>query len=184
VTSLIDLAAGSKVAWVLAAPSDAVIVLATTGGNGLSCVSSDWIGRNRSGKSFLTIEPNDAVLRPVLLGSEAAGNGTLRFACLSSGGRLLTYPVSQVKVLRSGGRGSSLMALEAGEQLAAVEAYGSTGILVRGTGRAGKSVERPMSARELANYEGARGRKGRLLEPRVRDGRLLRNAAASTTPDA
>jgi len=184
VTSLIDLAAGSKVAWVLAAPSDAGIVLATTGGNGLSCVSSDWIGRNRSGKSFLTIELNDTVLRPVLLGSEASGGATLRFACLSSGGRLLTYAVSELKVLRSGGRGSSLMALETGEQLAAVEAYGSNGILVRGTGRAGKSVERSMSARELANYEGARGRKGRLLEPRVKDGRLLRNTSASPTSDA
>ena len=184
VTSLIDLAAGSKVAWILAAPSDAGIVLATTGGNGLSCVSSDWIGRNRSGKSFLTIEPNDVLLRPVLLGSEAAGNGTPRFACLSSGGRLLTYPVSEVKVLRSGGRGSSLIALDAGEQLAAVEAYGGAGILVRGTGRASKSVERSMSARELANYEGTRGRKGRLLEPRVKDGRLARIASASPTSDA
>ena len=184
VTSLIDLAAGSKVAWVLAAPPDGGLILATTGGNGLSCIASDWIGRNRSGKSFLTIESDDAVLRPSLLGSDAAGIGTLRFACLSSGGRLLTYPVSEVKVLRSGGRGSSLMGLEAGEQLAAVEAYGSAGILVRGTGRAGKSVERPMSARELANYEGARGRKGRLLEPRVKDGRLIRIAPAAPAADA
>jgi len=132
----------------------------------------------------LTIEPDDVLLRPVLLGSEAAGNGTPRFACLSSGGRLLTYPVTEVKVLRSGGRGSSLIALDAGERLAAVEAYGSTGILVRGTGRASKAVERPMSARELANYEGARGRKGRVLEPRVKDGSLLRSASASSTLDA
>jgi len=158
--------------------------LATSGGNGLSCLASDWIGRNRSGKSFLTIEPDDWLLRPVLLGSETAGNGALRFACLTSGGRLLTYPVAEVKVLRSGGRGSSLMALEAGEQLAAVEAYGSPGILVRGTGRASKSVERTMSARELANYEGARGKKGRLLEPRVKDGQLVRIAAAASALDA
>ena len=184
VTSLIDLAPGSKVAWVFAASPDGGIVLATSGGNGLSCLASDWIGRNRSGKSFLTIEPDDWLLRPVLLGSEAAGNGALRFACLSSGGRLLTYPVAEVKVLRSGGRGSSLMALEAGEQLAAVEAYGSPGILVRGTGRASKSVERTMSARELANYEGARGKKGRLLEPRVKDGQLVRIAAAASALDA
>jgi topoisomerase-4 subunit A len=76
------------------------------------------------------------------------------------------------------------MALEAGEQLAAVEAYGSPGILVRGTGRASKSVERTMSARELANYEGARGKKGRLLEPRVKDGQLVRIAAAAPLLDA
>jgi topoisomerase-4 subunit A len=184
VTSLIDLAAGSKVSWVLAAPSDGGIVLATTGGNGLACLASDWIGRNRSGKSFLTIEPDDVLLRPVLLGSEAAGNRLPRFACLSSGGRLLTYPVSEVKLLRSGGRGSSLMGLDAGEQLVAVEAYGASGILVCGTGRASKSVERSMSARELANYEGARGRKGRLLEPRVKEGRLVRIDAAVPTSDA
>jgi topoisomerase-4 subunit A len=76
------------------------------------------------------------------------------------------------------------MALEAGEQLAAVEAYGGTGMLVRGTGRASKSVERTMSARELANYEGARGKKGRLLEPRVKDGQLVRIAAAAPVLDA
>ena len=29
-----------------------------------------------------------------------------------------------------------------------------------------------MSLRELAGYDGARARKGRLIEPRVRDGRL------------
>ncbi|NBS95988.1 MAG: DNA topoisomerase IV subunit A, partial [Betaproteobacteria bacterium] len=179
VTSLIDLAAGTKVAWVFAAPADGGILLATDGGIGLSCQGSDWVGRNRSGKSFMTIESGDHLLRPALLGSTPSL--PLRVACLSSGGRLLTYSVTDVKVLRSGGRGSTLMALESDERLSSLVAYGPDGVLVRGTGRAAKAVERTMSGRELGNYDGVRGRKGRLLEPRVRDGSMVCVQASAST---
>jgi len=181
VTSLIDLAAGTKVAWVFAAAADGGILLATDGGIGLSCQGSDWVGRNRSGKSFMSIEPGDHLLRPALVGSAPTGMSPMRVACLSTGGRLLTYPVTDVKVLRSGGRGSTLMALESDERLSALVAYGPDGVLVRGTGRAAKAVERTMSGRELGNYDGARGRKGRLLEPRVRDGSMVCVQASAAT---
>jgi len=181
VTSLIDLAAGTKVAWVFAAAADGGILLATDGGIGLSCQGSDWVGRNRSGKSFMSIEPGDHLLRPALVGSASSDMLSMRVACLSTGGRLLTYPVTDVKVLRSGGRGSTLMALESDERLSALVAYGPDGVLVRGTGRAAKAVERTMSGRELGNYDGARGRKGRLLEPRVRDGSMVCVQASAAT---
>jgi len=167
VTSLIDLAPGARVAWVLAAGADASLLLGTQGGNGMLCQASDWVGRNRSGKGFLTIEDKDTPLRPAVF---MPGQG--RVACLTSSGRMLTYPVTEVKLLRNGGRGSTLMGLDKDDALVTIGVYGAEGVIVQGSGRGGKLIERAMSARELAGYEGARGRKGRLLEPRVREGRL------------
>jgi len=50
--------------------------------------------------------------------------------------------------------------------------FGDAGAVVEGMGRGAKPIQRPMSARELAGYAAARARKGRLLEPRVKDARL------------
>ena len=50
--------------------------------------------------------------------------------------------------------------------------FGDPGVRVRGTGRGGKAVDRVFTGRELAAWSGARGRKGRFLEPRVREVRL------------
>jgi topoisomerase IV subunit A len=44
--------------------------------------------------------------------------------------------------------------------------------VVAGAGRGGKVIDREMSRRELAAYEGVRARKGRLLEPRVKQAQL------------
>ena len=43
---------------------------------------------------------------------------------------------------------------------------------IEGIGRGGKALRREMSARELAGFAGARARKGKLIEPRVREARL------------
>ena len=72
-------------------------------------------------------------------------------------------------MLRSGGRGSQLMTLEPDERLACAVAFGPAGALISGAGRGGKQVDRAFSARELEAWRGQRARKGRLLEPRLRE---------------
>jgi len=42
-------------------------------------------------------------------------------------------------------------------------------VVIAGVGRGGKTLDRDFSARELDAYAGARARKGRLLEPRIKD---------------
>ena len=82
------------------------------------------------------------------------------------------FPLADAKVLRNGGRGVILMGLDPKEKLLQAVVFGEAGVVVEGIGRGAKPVRREMSARELAGFAGARARKGRLLEPRVREARL------------
>lgn len=50
--------------------------------------------------------------------------------------------------------------------------YSVKGQVVRGAGRGGKAVEKPLSGAGLAGYAGARARKGKLIEPRVKQASL------------
>ncbi len=103
-----------------------------------------------------------------------AGIGTT-VVCLSEGsggghrGRLLSFDVGEVKTLKNGGRGVTLMALDAKERLRQVIVCGRDGIIVRGKGNGARSMERTMTLREIGNHAGTRGRKGKLLEPKWRD---------------
>ncbi|MFA7665989.1 MAG: DNA topoisomerase IV subunit A [Burkholderiaceae bacterium] len=163
VTSLIDLEAGSRVAWVFAAADTMGVLLAMRGGNGLSCRAADLVGRTRQGKSFLVLDDGDAPLRPALFG---AGMDTV--FCVSEGGRGLAFALTEVRQLSSGGRGTILMALDPKEALLQAIVCGADGVVLRGQGRGGRAIDRVLSASALAAYRGARARKGRLLEPRVK----------------
>ena len=167
ITTFVELEPGTRAEHLFAAPADRGVLLSTKRGNGLSCRASDLVGRNRQGKSFLTLEEGDEPLRPALFAGDAG-----QVLCVSANGRALVFPVGEVKALRNGGRGVMLMGLEPDETLCQAIVFGEGGAIVEGTGRGGKALRREMSARELAGYAGARARKGKLIEPRVREARL------------
>jgi len=94
-------------------------------------------------------------------------------ACLSEGGRMLLFQISELKTLASGGRGVILMELEKNESLAQALAFGAPGFVLSGTGpRGGKAVEQTMTTRAQEPYAGKRARKGKTLEPKLRDPKL------------
>jgi topoisomerase IV subunit A len=167
VTSLIELESGSRVAFVFAANEAAGVLLSTRGGNGLACRAGDLVGRTKQGKAFLTLDDGDQPLRPALFTDSMD-----TVFCVSEGGRGLAFPLAEVKQLRNGGRGTQLMGLDDKESLLQAIACGDSGLLVRGTGRGGKPVEKTLSGAGLAGYAAARARKGRLIEPRVKDASL------------
>ena len=175
VTSFVELEAGSQILHAFAAPADAGVLLATEKGFGLTCVASDWQSRMKAGKHFLTLEDGDVPLPPVLFD---ASRTDATVVCLSDGqgggdkGRVLAYPVSEVKTLHKGGRGVTLMGLEKKETLRQVIVAADTGLVVTGTGRMAKPQSRTMSTREIAANTGTRGRKGKQLDPRWKDVRL------------
>lgn len=175
VTSFVELEAGSQILHAFAAPADAGVLLATEKGLGLTCVASDWQSRMKAGKHFLTLEEGDVPLPPVLFDASRADATVV---CLSDGqgggdkGRVLAYPVSEVKTLHKGGRGVTLMGLEKKEKLRQVIVAADTGLVVTGTGRMAKPQSRTMSTREIAANIGTRGRKGKQLDPRWKDVRL------------
>ena len=175
VTSFVELEAGSQIMHAFAAPADAGVLLATEKGFGLTCVAGDWQSRMKAGKHFLTLEEGDVPLPPVLFD---ASRTDATVVCLSDGqgggdkGRVLAYPVSEVKTLHKGGRGVTLMGLEKKEKLRQVIVAADTGLVVTGTGRMAKPQSRTMSTREIAANTGTRGRKGKQLDPRWKDVRL------------
>jgi topoisomerase-4 subunit A len=166
-------ATGSRLDHVFAASAQSGVLLATRLGNGLACQAADLIGRNRQGKTFLTLDDGDEPLRPVLFGP-----GKDRVLCLSGEGRALVFGLDQVKALRNGGRGTALMALEPDESLRQALVFGAAGVVISGVGRGAKAVARDFSARELEAWAGVRARKGRLLEPRIRDPFAIVRSAA------
>ena len=175
VTSFVELEAGSQILHAFAASADAGVLLATEKGFGLTCVAGDWQSRMKAGKHFLTLEEGDVPLPPVLFD---ATRTDATVVCLSDGqgggdkGRVLAYPVSEVKTLHKGGRGVTLMGLEKKEKLRQVIVAADTGLVVTGTGRMAKPQSRTMSTREIAANTGTRGRKGKQLDPRWKDVRL------------
>lgn len=175
VTSFVELEAGSQILHAFAASADAGVLLATEKGFGLTCVAGDWQSRMKAGKHFLTLEEGDVPLPPVLFDASRADATVV---CLSDGqgggdkGRVLAYPVSEVKTLHKGGRGVTLMGLEKKEKLRQVIVATDTGLVVTGTGRMAKPQSRTMSTREIAANTGTRGRKGKQLDPRWKEVRL------------
>ena len=173
ITSFVDLEAGSRIDHVFAAHAQAGVCFATRQGNGFICQAGDLIGRNRQGKTFITLDEGDEPLRPTLFVP-----GMNRVLCLSGEGRALVFGLDQLKVLRNGGRGTALMGLEPKEPLRQVLLYGDSGVVISGIGRGAKSVVREFSARELDAWQGSRARKGKLLEPRIRDPLAITRSAA------
>lgn len=84
-------------------------------------------------------------------------------ACVSAGGRLLTFEIGEIKLMEKGGRGLMLMQLDAKDSLAGAAAY-TRSVRVKGVGRGGKPREEQLEIRSLNNARAARGRKGKAAD--------------------
>ena len=157
ITSLIDLESGTRPAHCFAGHAQHVLLLAGSGGYGLLARVGDLMSRQRGGKSFLTLEAGELLLAPAL-----AGKAT-QVACLSSSNRLLVFGLDELKLQPGGGRGLTLIDLEAADTLLGVIAF--SGVLqVSGTGRGGKPKEEALRGAALAAHVGKRARKGKALD--------------------
>ncbi|AXV82137.1 DNA topoisomerase IV subunit A [Ralstonia solanacearum] len=168
-TTLIELAPGTHIAHTLAGHAEQNVLISTRGGNGFLAKVGDMVGRQKGGKAFLTLDEGDQPNKPAAVPEDAYG-----VACLSANGRLLLFPLSEVKTLASGGRGVILMELEKNETLAQALAFGPTGFVVSGAGpRSGKATEQTFTTtRAQEPYASKRARKGRAIEPKLRDPQL------------
>ena len=168
ITTFVEMEPGTRIDHVFAAKAEQGVLLSTRGGNGLICQAADLVGRTRQGKSFITLDEGDVPLRPSLF---KPGMGSV--LCMSAQGRALVFGVDEVKVLRNGGRGVILMGGgDKNDPLRQAIVFGAEGVVVQGVGRGAKAVDRRFTANALQEYAGARARKGKLLEPRVKDARL------------
>jgi topoisomerase-4 subunit A len=163
ITTLIELASGTRVLHYFAGSGDTALLMASTAGYGFTAKAGDMVARNRGGKSFITLDDGDEPLtpRPMFTGASA-------IACLSEKGRLLVFGVDEIKTLSAGGRGVILMELEKNEKLLAAQPISQRGVIVSGAGRGGKAQEVALSASGLAVHIGKRARKGKALESKVK----------------
>ena len=167
VTTLVDVASGSRLLHYYAGPADTPLLLASTAGFGFAAKAGDLVSRNRNGKAFMTLEAGDEPLTPKIIADKASA-----IACLSEKGRLLVFGLDEVKTL-SGGRGVILMELEPKEKLLAAQPISQRGVVVTGIGRGGKAQELALSASGLAPHIGKRARKGKALESKIKAAGLL-----------
>jgi len=158
VTSLIDLEPGTQPAHYFAGPADALLLLANTGGFGLLAQAGDMLGRQRAGKAFLTLDDAERLLPPAVVQA-----GHVQVACLSMDGRLLVFPLDELKRQANGGKGLTLMDVDAKTPLISVTTCATT-LKVLGTGRGGKPKDEDLKAAGLALHTGKRARKGRKLD--------------------
>ena len=160
ITTMIDLESGSRIVHMFAARSDSRWLLATRSGYGFTAKLSNLSSRQRGGKSFVTIEKGDAMLRPVPLPAEAS-----HLALLSAKGRCLVFGLSEVKSLAGGGRGTILMGLDAPDTLAQAVPFGEAGLKASGIYR-NRATEDVLVGDALLPYVGKRARKGKQLDVR------------------
>ncbi|MBK1889393.1 DNA topoisomerase IV subunit A [Undibacterium sp. 14-3-2] len=163
ITTLIDLAAGTKILHYFAGSNETGLLLASDAGYGFTAKVGDMVGRMKAGKAFMTLEENDLPLPPAVINEDASA-----IACLSENGRLLVFGLNEIKQLSSGGRGVILMELEEKEALLAAQAISQKGVRVTGTGRGGKVQEVNLSANALSVHINKRARKGKPLEAKIK----------------
>ena len=161
--TLIDVAAGTRVLHMFAAPVEQQVLLSASNGCGFVCKVGDMLSRVKAGKAFIKVDDANEPLKPALL-----VEGTQKVVAMGTVQRLLVFRLDEIKVLAGGGRGVILMDLDLKEKLLAVTAVGSAGIVVEGAGRGGKEMNVTLDGRALKTYEGRRARKGKLLLAKIR----------------
>jgi topoisomerase-4 subunit A len=167
ITSLIDLESGTQPAHYFAGHAQQTLLLANTGGFGLLARAGDLLSRQRGGKSFLSLEADEKPLPPSL------ADGASQIACLSLSGRLLVFGLDEVKLQPNGGRGLTLMDVDAADPLVSVAAFGQA-LQVLGMGRGNKPKDELLKGSALGDYVGKRARKGRKQHVMVKAMRVLR----------
>lgn len=175
-TTLIELEAGTQLVHYFAGPAQATLLLSGSGGYGFLASVENLVSRQKGGKAFISLGEGETVNQP----SHVAGTSgsaplpaATHVACASTGGRILTFEIGELKQQDKGGRGLMLVDLDAKDALAGAAAY-TRSVRIEGVGRGGKEREETLEIRSLNNARAARGRKGRETQLGFRPARVLR----------
>ncbi|KRB89083.1 DNA topoisomerase IV subunit A [Noviherbaspirillum sp. Root189] len=170
VTTLIELASGTRLLHYFVGPSDTLLLLASTAGYGFTAKAGEMVSRIKAGKAFMTLDEGDEPVAPRPVTANASA-----IACVSEKGKLLVFGMDEIKALSGGGRGVILMELEKNEKLVAAQPISQKGVTVSGIGRGGKPQELRLTASDLTGHIGKRARKGKVLESKIKPAGLVSN---------
>ncbi|MDR0212492.1 MAG: DNA topoisomerase IV subunit A [Comamonas sp.] len=166
VTTMIDLEAGTQITAYFAGSGDSQLLLASSGGYGFIAKLESMVARNKAGKGFVTVQDGETLCQPSVIDALPATTAdgaeipaATHVACLSSDGHVLTYALSELKLMSSG-RGLQLMKLDDKASMVGAAAY-TRSVRITGSGRGGKDREESLEIRSLNNAAGKRGAKGK-----------------------
>jgi topoisomerase-4 subunit A len=170
-TTMIELEAGTQLVHYYAGAAAAWLLLSTSGGYGFVAQVENMVSRQKAGKSFINCGESDTVCRPSPAnvpqptGAQVSALYTpaTHVVCASTGGRILTFEIGELKPMPNGGRGLMLIDLEPKDTLAGAAAY-TRSVKIEGLGRGGKERDETLEIRSLKNARAARGRKGKAAD--------------------
>lgn len=168
ITTMIELESGTQPQHYLAGSVDQTLLLANSGGFGLLAKLGDLITRQKGGKGFLTLDEGDVVLPPVLVAAAHT-----QVACLSQDGRLLVFGLDELKLQSNGGRGLTLMDVDARKAPLISVATVHQGVRVVGTARGNKPKEDDVRNSAFVAHIGKRARKGKAVDAFQKVARVL-----------
>ena len=177
ITTLIDLESGTQPQHYVAGAGQTVLLLSGSGGYGFLATLEAMVSRQKGGKAFVTLGEGETLCAPSLVAGGSAGGEALAPAthvcCASTGGRILTFEISELKQMDKGGRGLMLIDLEPKDTLAGAAAY-TRSVKIEGIGRGGKEREETLEIRSLNNARALRGRKGKAADLGFKPARVTR----------
>ncbi len=117
----------------------------------------DLLSRQRGGKSFLALEGDEKPLPPAIV----ARRRTTRVACLTLAGRLLVFGLDELKLQGNGGRGLTLVDLDAKDARRQRRRVRRRRCASKAAAAAASRARRSLRGAALEPYVGRRARKGR-----------------------
>lgn len=162
ITTMIELETGTQILHYFAGAASAWLLLSGSGGYGFLATVENMLSRQKAGKAFISCAAGEAICRPSPANVTPQAAAT-HVACASTGGRILTFEIGELKPMANGGRGLMLIDLEAKDTLAGAAAY-TRSVKISGVGRGGKAREETLEIRSLNNARAARGRKGKAAD--------------------
>ncbi|MCM2288718.1 MAG: DNA topoisomerase IV subunit A [Sulfuritalea sp.] len=150
--TMIEFQEGGKLAQILTTAPETKYLVASSAGYGFVASVADMVARNKAGKAFLTLENGEKPLPPAPVIGDTA-------AVITQGGRLLLFPLAELKEMTKG-KGLMLIDLAKNDEVVGVAVTGGETLLIGGSGRGGKPVQQLLDARTQAAFRGARARRG------------------------
>ncbi|MBQ0917169.1 DNA topoisomerase IV subunit A [Hydrogenophaga aromaticivorans] len=176
ITTLIELESGTQPLHYFAGPANATLLLSGTGGYGFLATVENLVSRQRAGKAFISVGEGETICAPSHVASTSGSQPLLpatHVACASTGGRILTFEITELKAMEKGGRGLMLIDLEAKDTLAGAAAY-TRSVKIEGIGRGAKDRDETLEIRSLNNARAARARKGKAADLGFKPSRVTR----------
>ncbi|MGM0413054.1 MAG: DNA topoisomerase IV subunit A [Pseudomonadota bacterium] len=151
---------GATFTGVLMGPAESEWLLATDAGFGFRMPLGEMRSRNRSGKAVLTVPKGAEVMLPARLGDPE----TDRIALVTSAGRLLIVPASEIPQMTRG-KGQKLVGIPPKEYQAGSERLVATATVPQGGGLTVYAGQRhlTLTGNDLAAYTAERGKRGQTL---------------------